>query len=77
MNSKCPVCASEFSCGVNEESCWCANVENVKINSKYTFCLCKNCLEEQVRLDEMEEYRNQMMNQFFEDGSCTGGPIKR
>ena len=33
--------------------------------------------DERVRLAELEEYRKQAMDQFFEDGSCTGGEIKK
>lgn len=28
------------------------------------------------RLRELEEYRKQAMNQWFEDGSCTGGNLQ-
>ena len=32
-------------------------------------------LEEQARLAEIEEYRQRAMQQWFEDGSCTGGNL--
>ena len=32
-------------------------------------------LEEQARLAEIEEYRRRAMEQWFEDGSCTGGDL--
>ena len=32
-------------------------------------------LEEQARLAELEEYRKRAMQQWFEDGSCTGGNL--
>lgn len=32
-------------------------------------------LEEQARLAEIEEYRRRAMQQWFEDGSCTGGDL--
>ena len=28
------------------------------------------------RLRQLEEYRKQMMDQFFQDGSCTGGDLQ-
>ena len=32
-------------------------------------------LKEQARLAELEEYRRRAMQQWFEDGSCTGGDL--
>jgi len=32
-------------------------------------------LKEQARLAELEEYRKRAMEQWFEDGSCTGGNL--
>ena len=32
-------------------------------------------LEERARLAEIEEYRRRAMQQWFEDGSCTGGSL--
>jgi hypothetical protein len=32
-------------------------------------------LEEQARLAEIEEYRKRAMQQWFEDGSCTGSDL--
>ena len=32
-------------------------------------------LEERARLAEIEEYRRRAMEQWFEDGSCTGGDL--
>ena len=32
-------------------------------------------LEERARLAEIEEYRKRAMQQWFEDGSCTGGDL--
>jgi hypothetical protein len=29
------------------------------------------------RLRDLEEYRKRAMDQFFEDGSCTGGDLKQ
>lgn len=31
---------------------------------------------EMERLRELEEYRRQAMDQFFQDGSCTGGNLQ-
>ena len=31
-------------------------------------------LEEKARQAALEEYRSQAMRQWFEEGSCTGGP---
>jgi hypothetical protein len=31
---------------------------------------------EMERLRELEEYRKQAMDQFFQDGSCTGGNLQ-
>ena len=31
-------------------------------------------LEEKARLAALEEYRSHAMRQWFEEGSCTGGP---
>jgi hypothetical protein len=33
-------------------------------------------LEERARLAEIEEYRKRAMEQWFEDGSCTGGDLR-
>jgi hypothetical protein len=32
-------------------------------------------LKEQARLAEIEEYRRRAIQQWFEDGSCTGGNL--
>lgn len=34
----------------------------------------RNDLEEKARLAALEEYRSHAMRQWFEEGSCTGGP---
>ena len=31
--------------------------------------------DERARLAELEEYRKRAMDQFFQDGSCTGGEL--
>ncbi len=34
----------------------------------------RNDLDEKARLAALEEYRSSAMQQWFEEGSCTGGP---
>ena len=33
--------------------------------------------DERARLAELEEYRKRAMDQFFQDGSCTGGDLDK
>jgi hypothetical protein len=33
--------------------------------------------DERARLAELEEYRKRAMDQFFQDGSCTGGELSK
>ena len=33
--------------------------------------------DERARLAELEEYRKRAMDQFFQDGSCTGGELNK
>jgi hypothetical protein len=33
--------------------------------------------DERARLAELEEYRKRAMDQFFQDGSCTGGELDK
>jgi hypothetical protein len=50
---------------------------NIPNNKIPTFKDLQEDADERVRLAELEEYRKQAMDQFFEDGSCTGGEIKK
>ena len=42
-----------------------------------TFKDLEETADEQARLAELEEYRKQTVDQFFQDGSCTGGELKK
>ncbi len=47
----CESCHEEFSCEVNNEKCWCFDIELKpqtleKLRKDFANCLCKNCLEE-------------------------------
>ena len=52
-------------------------MNNDPSNKMPTFKDLEEDADERVRLAELEEYRKQAMDQFFEDGSCTGGEIKK
>lgn len=44
MNTKCPKCETEFCCRSVEKTCWCFDIDYMKISDEYDLCLCKNCL---------------------------------
>ena len=46
----CEACGTDFSCGAEDEKCWCFEVDLseetlVKLQDNHKGCLCKNCLE--------------------------------
>lgn len=46
----CEACGGEFICGVSLNGCWCSEIELTDevrrdLRSRYTDCLCRQCLE--------------------------------
>jgi len=46
----CQSCGRDFSCGANEQNCWCFEVELKpetlpKLREDFKSCLCRNCLK--------------------------------
>jgi hypothetical protein len=46
-------------------------------NKPQTFKDLQEDADERARLAELEEYRKRAMDQFFQDGSCTGGELDK
>ena len=58
----CEACAMQFECGSLAKPCWCRKVKLssdalAELTSRYTDCLCPDCLNEVARKDELRRSR--------------------
>jgi len=53
----CEACGNDFTCGASLKGCWCAEItlsgeDRAELKARYSDCLCRQCLEKQVGLNQ-------------------------
>ena len=55
MEKKCSICDQQFSCGMSDDTCWCASYPTIFKIDKSLECLCPSCLKDRAN-DEIHAF---------------------